>query len=146
MIFDTEGDGSVRVLVATEETQGDRGDDYSWATPGELVMFGVIYATDLRGTGRGCGCGRAFAGLHSERATTTAEVAEWPGSLDDLVLAFRDSLARGGWLQYGTAEDAEEMVRLSVLDMLLVADRYPVGTVLGTNLGNQYVRQKAPAA
>lgn len=135
----------MRVLVATEETQGDREDDYAWATPGELVMFGVICANDLRGTGRGCGCGRAFAGLHSQRATTTAQVAEWPGNLDDLVLAFRDSLTRGGWLDHGTQEDAEETVRLSVMDALLVADRYPVGTVIGTALGRQYVRQRAEA-
>ncbi len=135
----------MRVLVATEETQGDRGDDYAWATPGELVMFGVICASDLRGTGRSCGCGRAFAGLHSQRATTTARVAEWEAGLDDLVLAFRDSLARGGWLDHGTAEDAEETVRLSVMEALLVADRYPVGTVLGTNVGEQYVRQVARA-
>ncbi len=135
----------MRVLVATEETQGDREDDYAWATPGELVMFGVICASDLRGTGRGCGCGRAFAGLHSQRATTTAQVAEWPGNLDDLVLAFRDSLTRGGWLDHGTPEDAEETVRLSVMEALLVADRYPVGTVIGTALGRQYVRQRAEA-
>ncbi len=135
----------MRVLVATEETQGDRDDDYAWATPGELVMFGVVCASDLRGTGRGCGCGRAFAGLHSQRATTTAQVAEWAAGLDDLVLAFRDSLTRGGWLDYGTPEDAEETVRLSVMEALLVADRYPVGTVIGTALGRQYVRQRAEA-
>jgi hypothetical protein len=135
----------MRVLVATEQTQGDRGDDYSWATPGELVMFGVICASDLRGTGRDCGCGRAFAGLHSERATTTAEVAEWAGTLDDLYLAFRDSLDRGGWLQHGTPDDAEEMIRVTLMDVLLVADRYEVGTVIGTDRGRQYVRQPATA-
>jgi hypothetical protein len=31
------------------------------------------------------------------------------------------------------------------MEMLLVADRYPVGTVLGTNRGEQYVRQQAEA-
>lgn len=136
----------MRVLVATEATQGDREDDYSWTIPGELVMFGVICASDLRGTGRGCGCGRAFAGLHSERATTTAQVVEWEGSLDDLVLAFRDSLARGGWLDFGgTPEEVHGIVVETVMEMLLVADRYPVGTVLGTNRGEQYVRQQAEA-
>jgi hypothetical protein len=136
----------MRVLVATEATQGDREDDYSWTTPGELVMFGAVCASDLRGTGQPCGCGRAFAGLHSERATTTAEVAEWPGSLDDLVLAFRDSLARGGWLDVGgTPEEVTGVVHEAVMEVLLVADRYPVGTVIGTNLGRQYVRQRASA-
>lgn len=136
----------MRVLVATEETQGDRTDDYSWATPGELVMFGVICASDLRGSGRSCGCGRAFAGLHSERATTTAQVAEWPGSLDDLVLAFRDSLARGGWLEFGgTPEEVQGVVIEAVMEVLLVADRYPPGTIIGTNVRQQYVRQPARA-
>ncbi len=136
----------MKVLVATEETQGVREDDYSWATPGELVMFGVICASDLRGKGGRCGCGRAFAGLHSERATTTAEVSEWVGSLDDLYLAFRDSLAKGGWLDFGgTPEDVHGVVAEALMQVLLVADRYPVGTVLGTDVGRQYVRQPTSA-
>lgn len=136
----------MRVLVATEATQGARDDDYSWATPGELVMFGVICAKDLRGTGQGCGCGRAFAGMHSERATTTAEVVEWPGSLDDFVLAVRDSLAKGGWLEFGgTPEEVRGVVSEAAMEVLLVADRYAAGTVIGTDLGRQYVRQTAAA-
>lgn len=136
----------MKVLVATETTQGARDDDYSWTTPGELVMFGVICATDLRGTGRPCGCGRAFAGLHSERATTTAEVVESALTLDDLVLAFRDSLDRGGWLDFGgSPQEVADVVHEAVMDVLLVADRYPVGTVIGTHLGSQYVRQEAAA-
>lgn len=135
----------MRVLVATEETQGARVDDYSWATPGELVMFGVICASDLRGTGSGCGCGRAFAGLHSERATTTAQVVDWAASLDDLVLAFRDSLRRGGWLDGASDPDADDLVLAAVMEVLLVADRFPAGTVIGTHLGAQYVRQAAAA-
>jgi hypothetical protein len=136
----------MRVLVATETTQGVRGDDFSWATPGELVMFGVICADDLRATGRSCGCGRAFAGLHSERATTTAEVVESGMSLDDVVLAFRDSLEHGGWIGPDCdPQDAHELVLATVMEVLLVADRYPVGTVIGTHLGEQYVRQAAVA-
>jgi hypothetical protein len=136
----------MKVLVATETTQGVREDDYSWATPGELVMFGAVCASDLRGRGEPCGCGRAFAGLHSERATTTAEVAESAMSLDDLVLAFRDSLDRGGWLDAGgSPQDVTDVVHEAVMEVLLVADRYPVGTVIGTHLGGQYVRQEAAA-
>lgn len=134
----------MRVLVATERTQGERDDDYSWTAPGELVMFGVICASDLRGTGRDCGCGRAFSGLSSQRATTTAEIADWSGSLDDLFLAFHDSLARGGWLDFGgTAEEVNGVVAEAMMEMLLVADRHPAGTVIGTNLGRQYVRLAA---
>lgn len=136
----------MRVLVATEATQGDRVDDYSWATPGELVMFGVICASDLRGTDQRCGCGRAFAGLHSERATTTAQVVEWSGTLDDLLLAFRDSLTRGGWLEHvESEEEIHAFVIETVMEVLLVADRFPTGTVIGTDLGRQFVRQPAPA-
>ncbi len=136
----------MRVLVATEATQGAREDDYSWATPGELVMFGTVCAADLRGTGAPCGCGRAFAGLHSERATTTAEVVESAMSLDDLVLAFRDSLGRGGWLDFGgSPQEVSDVIHEALMEVLLVADRFPAGTVIGTHLGAQYVRQRAPA-
>ena len=136
----------MKVLVATEATQGAREDDYSWATPGELVMFGAVCATDLRGTGEPCGCGRAFAGLHSERATTTAEVVDSRLTLDDLVLAFRDSLDRGGWPDVGSSsQEVADVVHEALMEVLLVADRYPVGTVIGTRLGVQYVRQEAAA-
>jgi hypothetical protein len=136
----------MRVLVATTTTQGDREDDYTWAIPGELVMFGVICADDLRGIGRGCGCGRAFAGLHSERATTTAEVVESPMRLGDIVMAFRDSLTKSGWIDDATGpEDAAELVHSAVMEMLTVADRYEPGTVIGTRLGSQYVRATAAA-
>ncbi len=110
-------------------------------------MFGVICADDLRGIGRACGCGRAFAGLHSERATTTAEVVESPMRLGDVVMAFRDSLTKGGWIDDATGpEDAAELVHSAVMEMLTVADRYEPGTVIGTRLGSQYVRATLPPA
>lgn len=52
------------VLVATTDTQGDRGDDYCHTVEGELVQLPVL------------GADRAFVGLASRRGTTTCAVAD----------------------------------------------------------------------
>jgi hypothetical protein len=64
------GDGLVKLLVATGRTQGQRANDFSWAIDGELV---------------------------SCKATTTAEVREIAGTRLDLIQAYGDGLDRQGW-------------------------------------------------
>ena len=66
----------MKVLVATSQTQGQRENDFNFCVEGELVTVGLVCATDRYDPDGGCGCGRAFAGLNSHRATTTAKVKE----------------------------------------------------------------------
>ena len=65
----------MKVLVATNETQGARENDFCWTVEGELVFIPPIEC------GRGyvddnCGCRRSMAGMVSWRATTTVKVVE----------------------------------------------------------------------
>jgi hypothetical protein len=83
----------------------------------------------------GCGCGRAFSGLNSARATTTARVAELPLGRDDVVEALRSSLAQQGWDPSGASDEADGLLEL-------VAD-LPAGTVLGRRLFELVVRRPA---
>lgn len=72
----------MKVLTATHATQGQRTNDFDWCVDGELVMQPpFVCGTDLDNPDGGCGCGRSWAGLNSERATTTAIVADVPLSL-----------------------------------------------------------------
>ncbi len=66
----------MKVLTATVTTQGYRGNDFDYCVEGELVHIGMVCAKDRSDPDGGCGCGRAFAGLNSHRATTTAMIRE----------------------------------------------------------------------
>lgn len=68
----------VKVLVATAVGQGLDPDDHCWATEGELVR--LVDCSEA-----GCGY-RAFTGLESRQATSTARVAE-RRDLDPFVLS-----------------------------------------------------------
>src|SRR4029078_10624020 len=97
----------MKVLVATSETQGQRANDFSYCVEGELVTVGLVCAIDRRNPDGGCGCGRAFAGLSSHLATTTAKVKEVDLSEADYVEALRSSLAQQGW----PTEDVTQLAR-----------------------------------
>ncbi|MDX6206621.1 MAG: hypothetical protein QOF39_2678 [Frankiales bacterium] len=77
----------MKVLTATAAGQGKRDNDFDGTVEGELVWVGEICATDRRDPDGGCGCGRAFSGLSSHRATTTAQVRDLPLSRDDVITA-----------------------------------------------------------
>ncbi len=62
----------MRVLVATHETQGDDDRDFCFCLEGELVRLPMVICR----SGDQCGCARAFDGVASQRATTTAKIVE----------------------------------------------------------------------
>jgi hypothetical protein len=74
----------VKLLTATRERQGERDGDFCHAVEGELVIVGDVCATDRNALLGGCGCGRAFSGLRSRRATTTAVVRDLLLTREDL--------------------------------------------------------------
>jgi hypothetical protein len=121
----------MKILVATERTQGDRDDDYSYCVPGELLWITEVCGRDRRDPEGGCGCGRGFGGLTSHRATTTGEVVDRPFTDDELRLAIRTSLTDQGWLPAalsGAERDAivEQVARQS----RAVAEPLPVGAIV----------------
>jgi hypothetical protein len=63
----------MHVLTATAQTQGIEPDDFSFTLPGELVRLPYGHCGD-----EACGCRRAFVGLGSRRATTSALVVDRP--------------------------------------------------------------------
>jgi hypothetical protein len=114
----------MRVIVATEATQGEKPDDYCWTVEGELVRLPWMECDDPA-----CGCGRGFAGLSSHRATTTARVVNRPELAEStyVELLLDDAVANGfgpidDQLRALVANEADHLVRL--------ARELPLGSVL----------------
>ncbi|RKS72405.1 hypothetical protein CLV35_2649 [Motilibacter peucedani] len=131
----------MRLAVATTRGQGERPGDFSHTVDGELVMLGLVCATDTRNPDSGgCGCGRAFSGFASHRATTTAEIRELDISDEDLVIAVRAALEAHGWLRWLPDDECEQMVCAVVGQLLEVGRAFPVGTLVGRRLDDLVVR------
>jgi hypothetical protein len=132
----------MKVLVATHAGQGMRPSDFCWTDDGELAGFPVVCDTDNRpgaDPDSGCGCGRAFAGLTSHKATTTAKVADWPDlTAEHLFTLYRRSLDDGGWTQALGEDDANRWADQDVRKILEIAAPLPPGTVL--ELRGEYVQ------
>jgi hypothetical protein len=127
----------MQVLVATARTQGSRKGDFNWCVEGELVWIGLVCADDRRDPEGGrCGCARAFGGLNSHRATTTAMVRDLKGfSRADYVEALRSSLEQQGWPCEVAEGEADELLE--------VARSWPAGTIVERRLDTISVRVPA---
>ena len=128
----------MKVLVATNDTQGQRVNDFSYCIEGELVTVGLVCAADERNPDGGCGCGRAFAGLNSHRATTTAKVKDVELSPEDYVEALRSSLEQQGW----PTEDVTELAAW----LTELVDSWPTGTIVERRLDDIEVRTQTSSA
>jgi hypothetical protein len=130
----------MKMLTATGSTQGQRPGDFHWCVEGEIVTpIRLICSRDEADPDGGCGCGRAFAGLNSQRGTTTAMVRDLDGyTMDDLTDAVRSYREQAGWTTMceGAPEEAAEIAE--------AASQYPTGTVLEIRLEDINERQPQP--
>lgn len=137
----------MKILSATNETQGMRENDFCWALEGELVFF-VPFECGRGTVDDECGCRRAMAGLSSHRATTTIKVVERP----DLTLATYRQLIADGYISQGyVTEDllASSEVRAWLKDngdeLIAIADHWEAGTVVERR-GNLMLLRSGPSA
>ncbi|HET7683918.1 MAG TPA: hypothetical protein VFK34_09665 [Marmoricola sp.] len=132
----------MRILVATNKTNGSAPGDYDFCVEGELVyMQDPCGADRIDPDGGGCGCGRGFAGTNSHRATTTAQVVDSQLSSAQVREALRSSLEAGGWIAPDLVppDEAEAAVEELMDDMVRVARHFPVGSVVRRRLSQFYV-------
>ena len=127
----------MKLLTATRERQGERDGDFCFAVEGELVLLGFVCATDQADPDGGCGCGRAFSGMSSLRATTTALVRDLDLSVDDVRIAVEGYYVAAGMGPdvIGRGEFAE-LVTATVDEMVDIAPSLPAGAVVGRRLDN----------
>jgi hypothetical protein len=118
----------MKVLVATEQTQGQRSNDFCWVPEGEMVRFGMECDSDRGNPDGGCGCSRSMSGMKSHKATTTMMVVDKDITPEQYTNAVLESLKGGGWIEKDATEsewateDAEELLR--------VADGFDVGDII----------------
>ncbi|TFV71338.1 hypothetical protein E4P39_18710 [Blastococcus sp. CT_GayMR19] len=131
----------MKLLTATRERQGEQDGDFCFAVEGELVLLGFVCATDEADPDGGCGCGRAFSGMSSMRATTTALVRELDITYDDLRVAVDGYLVAAGMGPdlLGTAEFAE-LLEETIEDTVHFARFWPAGAVVGRKLDHVQLR------
>ena len=112
----------MKLFVSTVQTQGQRANDYSFTEEGELVFLAEPCGRDQEDPddGSGCGCGRAFIGAHTRRATTTAVVEDVPITTGRMIQA--------GW----EPDDVSALVAL--------VEPFPVGTVVERRLDSVTAR------
>lgn len=119
----------MRILTATAIGQGIRDNDFDWTIEGELVLVGFVCARDRNDPGGGCGCGRAFSGLSSQRATTTAMVRDLPLTRDDFTTALAGYYESAGWGVFTPDELVDE-----VDGLLDVVSDWRTGTIVERRL------------
>jgi len=128
-----------RYLVATEETQGERKNDFNWCGVEEPVYFG--FECDGGSVDDRCGCKRAMSGVDTAKATTTMRVhevdkEELTSILQRLTTHFED-----GWKM--TREEALNEAEEQVKEVLRIAEVFPPGTIIEKRGRNLQARRAA---
>lgn len=124
----------MKVLAATRRTQGAQADDFDHTIDGELVYINTVCeeaCLDLDD----CGCRRAFIGMVSAKATTTAEVRELDVSLDDFRAMLLDSLESAGWRGV-----SPERLTTMTYNLTATIGHLPAGAVVGRSFDRIEVR------
>lgn len=116
----------MKVLVATRCGQGCRPNDYFFAEEGEPVYLSLVCATDEDDPDGSCGCGRAFSGVRSHRATSTSCAVHWLGTKEEYVSLMAEGLSGALGAEWATPRLVEEAAQ----EMLELASVFPVGVVL----------------
>lgn len=117
----------MRLLVATEETQGSRLNDFCFCEEGEFVSF--AFECTREAVDGPCGCKRSLSGVTTHMATTTVRVTDQEQmTLPALADLLASTLVAQGWFK----SKAKAMSQASKDAAMLaeVASGFPVGSVL----------------
>lgn len=113
----------IKCMVATKETQGQRENDFCFATEGEIVRFGPLCCSDKNLDG-GCGCARSLIGIESGKATTTMKIVEMDITQAKYLAMVKASVKR-------TEDDAtDETIELDAMEVLYASEQFGVGFII----------------
>ncbi|MBK7400012.1 MAG: hypothetical protein IPJ34_28105 [Myxococcales bacterium] len=118
----------MKVLVSTNETQGQRENDFCFVPEGELVFFGSGECSNERADGA-CGCRRSLAGVRSLKGTTTFAVRDLDLDEDAVVEAIHRAWVKGG---FGKLADnrMRGRARVAARRVLAIAAQHRANSVL----------------
>jgi hypothetical protein len=118
---------TIKVLVATDRTQGDRDNDFQFVPNDEVVKPGG-FTCDSSTVDDECGCSRSFEGTTTDRAGTTARVAEIEGTRETVREIVKAALTAGGWLT--DAKRPSAWIDRETDYLIEVAAHFPVDTIV----------------
>ena len=118
----------MKLLTATNETQGQRTNDFMWCAEGEIVKSGTeCDGEEIDGQ---CGCRRSMVGVQYNKATTTMKVIQVEMTREELTDVLRDNYKEAGWYDLMGAKSAEEHIGEEVKELILMTDRFPIGCIV----------------
>jgi hypothetical protein len=125
----------MRILISTNLTQGDRGNDFCHVPEGEILGF--TSECDGEPVDGKCGCRRSMRGILSHRATTTMKVVDIDITKEGLSRAILNSYQSIDGAKDSqdpkdrklAGEDAEELIH--------IAASLPIGAIIEKR-GNRF--------
>lgn len=145
----------MKVLVATNDTQGQRANDFQFVPEGEQVIMGVdCHREPLDGR---CGCRRALVGIAAHKGGTTFKVVEVTNSPCDIRAALLEHYVSGCWITPARGPEGEYLLsgpETKLIEAVYTAHQalidslssFPVGTILERRGDRLLVRARAAAA
>ena len=128
----------MRVFVATSATQGARRSDSTRCVDGELVWLRDVCPDSRRRPDGPCPCARSFAGMSSNKDTTTALVREIVGlTRAEYEAALVASFHSQGWCRYCTGRPVTDVID----ELIVLAGVFPAGTVIERRADTLNVRR-----
>lgn len=115
----------MRYIVATKETQGQRDNDFSFTTEGELVKLG-FECDHYEDPDDECGCGRSLVGMDSSKGTTTMKIVEVDLTSEEILQKLIESEKISGW---ALDDEFINNLRKQVEFISHIASLKPLGTV-----------------
>jgi len=115
----------MKLLTATQKTQGQRSNDFNYCNEDEIVTFG--FECDGESVDGRCGCRRAMCGVDSRKSTTTMIVAEVDVDLEEVV---KKSLEAGGWLNGMTEKEITEWVTQDATELRRLGEVFTEGSII----------------
>ena len=127
----------MRVLVATSATQGARASDSTGCVDGELVWLRDVCPESRRRPDGPCPCARSFAGMSSNKNTTTALVRDIVGlTRTEYQAALVASFDSQEWCRCCTRRPVTDVID----ELIARAGGCPAGAVLERRANDLNVR------
>ena len=128
----------MRVFVATAKSQGARASDANTCVDGELVWLRDVCPASRRNPDGPCPCGRSFAGMSSNRNTTTALVRDIVGlTRAEYEAALVASFDQQEWCKCCTSRPVAEVID----ELIAMAGVFPAGAVLERRVNDLNLRR-----
>ena len=119
----------MKVLVATNETQGQRLNDFCWTTMYEPVGFSSD--CDREDVDGRCGCRRSMVGILTGKTTTTMTIIDDPtATAQTLKELLRQRMITGGWDKFLSTEELQALIDEEIDILIAVANAFTLGSIV----------------